>query len=73
MRKRFAVSLTKREARIVWGLLDGAMDAGACAGGLTEEEQGAAQRVADALLTFAHPTTVVAPWQRPTPDTEEGA
>jgi hypothetical protein len=60
-RERFCVSLTKREALLVWGLLDGALDAGACTGGLTEEENTATARVADALLRFSRPETVVAP------------
>lgn len=62
MRERFSISLSKREAKIVWGLLDGALDAGACPGGLTQEEARATSRVADALLRFSAPETVVAPW-----------
>jgi hypothetical protein len=62
MRERFSISLSKREAKLVWGLLDGAMDAGACADGLTEEEKSATERVANALLKFSRPETVVAPW-----------
>lgn len=52
--KRFSIMLTCDEANTVWGLLDGALDAGCCEGGLTEAERDAAHKVSSALLTFFH-------------------
>lgn len=47
--KKMTVMLTAKEARLVWGLLDGAMDAGACDGGLSKAEHSACCKVVDAL------------------------
>jgi hypothetical protein len=52
-RHSLTMKLTAREANIVWGLLDGALDAGQCEGGLSAEETEAASKVADALLRIA--------------------
>ena len=52
-KKTIRIRLTASQARLVWGLLDGAMDAGACADGLTAAENEACSIVADALLRAA--------------------
>ena len=51
--KKFSISLTSREAHLVWGFVDGCLDAGACTDGNTEEEQRALLKIANALLTHA--------------------
>lgn len=33
------LKLTSKQARFLWGIVDGACDAGACKGGLTPDEQ----------------------------------
>jgi hypothetical protein len=54
--KKFTISLTAEEAKILWGFLDGAMDAGANTdGGNSEKEQAALYKMSSALLTFARP------------------
>lgn len=51
---RMTVSLTAHEARLVWGLLDGVIDAGACEDGLSEQERDAAWKVLTALGKIMH-------------------
>ena len=50
--RKFAVSLTDREARLLWGFIDGCADAGACEGGNTKEEADALTKMTFALLEF---------------------
>lgn len=48
--RRMTIMLTPDEASLVWGLLDGQMDAGACEGGLSKAEHDACGKVCDALI-----------------------
>ena len=50
--KKFSITLTTREAHILWGFVDGCLDAGACKDGNTEEERGALSKMANALAAF---------------------
>lgn len=49
---RVTIRLTAREARILWSIVDGALDAGACADGLTDEENKVLRPIHDKLLFF---------------------
>lgn len=44
------IKLTLDQARILWGVVDGALDAGACEGGLEEHEAEALRHVDSQLL-----------------------
>jgi len=44
------LKLTPAQAKVVYNVIDGQLDAGACEGGNTEEESEALSRVADMLL-----------------------
>jgi hypothetical protein len=46
------LKLTTRQAKFLWGILDGAADAGACEGGLTPMEQRTISQISDKLLPF---------------------
>jgi hypothetical protein len=35
---KMAFSLTRKQAKVLWSLIDGAADAGSCSGGLTKAE-----------------------------------
>lgn len=47
---KVTLRLTPKQARILWQIVDGAQDAGACAGGLTQEEQDALEVVVTQIL-----------------------
>ena len=44
------IKLSDSEARLVWGILDGAADAGACEGGLSQEEHQAVWKAIDQIV-----------------------
>lgn len=44
------LKLTPLQARILWGVVDGAADAGACDGGLEPHEATALNQITDKLL-----------------------
>lgn len=44
------IKLTPAQARILWGVVDGAADAGACDGGLEPHEAAALNQITDKLL-----------------------
>lgn len=44
--------LTPRQAKLLWGVIDGAADAGACEGGLTAQEQRTLEQITTKLLPF---------------------
>lgn len=46
------LKLTPRQAKLVWDILDGAADAGACADGLTPMERRTIEQVTNKLLPF---------------------
>jgi len=48
--KSITIKLTPYQARVLWGVVDGAIDAGACADGLTRRESNALNSVTDKLL-----------------------
>ena len=49
--KAITIRLTPKQAGLVWGILDGAADAGACEDGLTRAEHVAVGRVIDQILS----------------------
>lgn len=51
--KKFSINLTEREAHLLWGFVDGCLDAGACKGGNTDEEQNALSKLAHALQSHS--------------------
>lgn len=48
--KTITLQLTPYQARILWGVVDGAADAGACKGGLEPSEAKALDLISDKLL-----------------------
>ena len=48
--RNFTISLTAREAKLLWGFIDGCADAGACEGGNTQEESKVLSKMTFALL-----------------------
>ena len=50
MSSTVSLKLTPKQAKILWGVVDGAQDAGSCEDGLTQEEHRALERVIDQLL-----------------------
>lgn len=55
MAKKITVRLTPRQAHIVWGIVDGAADAGACADGLSKTESAALNSVCSQILSQITP------------------
>lgn len=55
MAKNVKIHLTPKQAKILWGVVDGAADAGACADGLSADESRALQRVCDQILSQITP------------------
>lgn len=47
---KITITLTPYQAKILWGVVDGAADAGACEGGNTQQETDALIAVTDKLL-----------------------
>ncbi len=47
---KITLSLTPYQAKILWGVVDGAADAGACQGGNSERETAALVRIGDLLI-----------------------
>lgn len=45
-----SIRLTPYQAKILWGIVDGAVDAGACKDGLSERESDALNSVTEKLL-----------------------
>lgn len=54
MASKITITLSPYQARVLWGVIDGAMDAGACEGGLEPEESEALNAIDDKLLKH-HP------------------
>jgi hypothetical protein len=52
MGKKLTIKLTPREARILWAVLDGALDAGAVEDGMTSEENAILAPITSKLLRF---------------------
>lgn len=52
--KELTLKLTPRQAHILWTIVDGATDAGACAEGLTDEENFILSPIRTKLLTFSY-------------------
>jgi len=50
MSKQYKITLTERQFQLVWDILDGAGDAGACEGGFTPEERKTLDSIGDKLL-----------------------
>lgn len=50
MSDKITLTLTPYQARVLWGVIDGAMDAGACEGGLEPKESDALNAIDDKLL-----------------------
>jgi len=46
------LKLTPRQAKLLWDIVDGAADAGACDDGLTAQEQRTLSQISDKLLPF---------------------
>lgn len=44
------IKLSPKEALIIWKIIDGALDAGACEDGLTENENNALEKASDQLI-----------------------
>lgn len=50
--KTVTLKLTERQALLLWNIIDGAADAGACEGGLTPDEQSLLSDISEKLLPF---------------------
>jgi hypothetical protein len=50
MAKHITIRLTPRQARVLFEIVDGAADAGACEGGLTKDESRALGSVTEKLM-----------------------
>ena len=50
MSKNITISLTPAQAKVIYNVIDGALDAGACEGGNTAQEQRALAAVSMKLL-----------------------
>jgi hypothetical protein len=48
--KSITIRLTPRQARVLWGVVDGALDAGACDGGLDAKESAALSAVSRKII-----------------------
>lgn len=57
-RKQVTIRLSPAQAKLVWGFVDGALDAGACEGGITAKERAALLRTSEQLLAQTVGTTI---------------
>lgn len=48
--KPITIRLTPYQAKVLWGIVDGALDAGACADGLTQTESAALEIVSQQII-----------------------
>lgn len=53
--KRVTIRISPQQAKILWGIVDGALDAGACADGLSRKESNALNAVCTQILSQITP------------------